>query len=295
MLHLGFPHSVNRFGILVFCISVCLFSASCSHQSKSVGIAAQVVSENPTMVSTIKMLQDSTSTLEQVQEAFIPVLEQLWEDSGDLNDLDKRLSAQKKSLILTQAVAEWFDRQLSIGNNVTAKSINKILDPLTAIGSQWFCNPDGEYPYIWRELYYVSNRESEDPIDGYFKIMIVLPCEKDPSPSAHIFFPMMAAGAPRLYFSVYSDPAIAEEDYSLQEIVDIEDSDWKQRHDDLPMTVFGGKEIVEKMLQYDVMYLAFRSSPTKSGGPGETEIAMMPLRSFQQSYDAVLNDPNLFE
>lgn len=241
----------------------------------------------PSMISTLEMLQDSTSTIAQVQEIFTPIIERLWEESGDLQDLNKRLSAQKESLIYIDALTEWFDTQLGQGRDVSAKSFNEILDPLTIIGSQWFCDPDDEYPYIWRELYYVSNRKSEKPIDGYFKILVILPDEDNPAPSAHIFFPMSAEGAPRLYFSYYSDRSIGEEDYLQQVIVDFDDKHWNPRHGEIPMSAFGGKDIVEKMLQYDVMYLAFRSSPTQTGGSGETEIAMMPLNSFHLAYGAI--------
>ena len=281
-------HSVKRFDLVLMCLLVYFLSACGPNQSRSIASDDNSDEATAIMVSTLEMLQDSTSTLEQVQEAFSPIIDRLWEESGDLGDLNKRLSAQKESLIYIYALASWFDTQLGMGNNVTAKSINEILDPLTIIGSQWFCDPDGEYPYIWREMYYSSNRESENPIDGYFKIMVILPDENDPSPSAHIFFPMMAENSPRLYFSNYSDRAIGEIDYLHQETVEFDEDHWNPRHDDIPMAVFGGKDLVEKMLKYDVMYLGFRSSPTKSGAPGETEIAMMPLQSFHMAYDTVI-------
>lgn len=282
-------HSAKRFNLLLICILIYFLSACGPHQSSTTASIDNSDKAKATMISTLGMLQDSTTTLEQVQEAFNPIIDRLWTESGDLGDLDKRLSAQKESLIYVYALASWFDTQLEMGHNVTAKSINEILDPLTTIGSQWFCNPDGKYPYIWRELYYSSNRGSEDPIDGYFKVMVIFPDADNPAPSAHIFFPMMAESSPRLYFSNYSDRAIGEMDYLHQETVDFDEDQWNPRHDDIPMAVFGGKELVEKMLKYDVMYLAFQSSPTQSGGPGETEIAMMPLHSFHMAYDEVTN------
>ena len=288
--HMCCKHSTNRFNLLLLCILLYFLSACGLHQSSSTASIDNTDEAKATMISTLEMLQDSTSTLEQVHEAFSPIIDRLWAESGDLGDLNKRLYAQKESLIYVYALTSWFDKQLGMGNNVTAKSINEILDPLTTIGSQWFCDPDGEHPYIWRELYYSSNRESEKPIDRYFKIMVILPDANDPAASAHIFFPKMAESAPRLYFSNYSDRAIGEVDYLHQETVDFDEDRWNPRHDAIPMAAFGGKDLVDKMLQYDVMYLAFRSSPTQSGGPGETEIAMMPLHSFHMAYDTVTNN-----
>lgn len=272
--------------LISICLLILILSA-CNSPSKNKVTSVPLSDKVFSLGSTLEMLQDTTITFAQVQEVFTPFINQLWKESGDLQDLNKRLSAQKESLVYIDALTEWFDTQLGQGRDVSAKSFNEILDPLTIIGSQWFCDPDDEYPYIWRELYYVSNRKSEKPIDGYFKIMVILPDEDNPAPSAHIFFPMSAEGAPRLFFSYYSDRSIGEEDYLQQVIVDFDDKHWNPRHGEIPMAAFGGKDIVEKMLQYDVMYLAFRSSPTQTGGSGETEIAMMPLNSFHLAYGAI--------
>lgn len=282
-------HAFRRFNLLLMCVLIHIFSACGFHQSRSIYSVDSFDEKKAKMIPTLEMLLDSTSTLVQIREAIVPIIDRLWEESGDLDDLNKRLSAQKESLIYIDALTIWYETQLVKGHNIPAESINEILDPLTIIGCQWFCDPDGEYPYIWRELYYSSNRESENPIDGYFKIMVILPDANNPAPSVHIFFPMMAESAPRLYFCNYSDRALGEVDHLHQVIVDFDD-EWIPQHDEIPMAVFGEKDLVDKMLQFDIMYLAFRSCPTKSGGPGETEIAMMPLDSFHYAYDTVTKD-----
>lgn len=273
-------------------ISIVCLSTLCAcapHSEKHIQTSTSLNSFLQLSDTSLLILQDSSLTMRQLQEAFIPVFESLWDESGDVDDLDKRLIAQKKSLCYHASLSKWFEAQMEKGVSVSAEEINRLLLPLTAIGSQWFCDPDDDYPYIWREIYYRSNQQSENPVDSYFKVMVILPNDKSPLPSLHIFFPHTAVDSPRLVFSNDSDGITGTYDYFPQEVIDFDDEHWKVSHDDIPLTAFGGNDLVEKMLKYDVMFFSFRSAPNEPGNPPEDEIALLPLAPFKISYNTVIN------
>lgn len=119
--------------------------------------------------------------------------------------------------------------------------------------------------------------------------MVVLPNEQSPLPSVHIFFPHTALDSPRLIFSNDSDGITETYDYVPREVVNFDDRHWKLPHDEIPLTAFGGNDLVEKMLKYDVMFFSFQSAPNGPGYPPEDEIALLPLAPFKISYDTVMN------
>ena len=55
------------------------------------------------------------------------------------------------------------------------------------------------------------------------------------------------------------------------------------------MHVTGGKDLVDKMLSYDVMYLMFRSGVSEYGDPSELELSRLELEHFQMKWKEVTN------
>ena len=111
--------------------------------------------------------------------------------------------------------------------------------------------------------------------------MVTLPTKERQEPSLEIFYPDAADDVPVLIFSKYLKDGSAEEDYDNQEIIPL--SDWSKKdevQEGFPMHAKAGADVVEKMLDYDVLYLMFRSSISPDGDPAETEIARLSLNPF---------------
>lgn len=50
-----------------------------------------------------------------------------------------------------------------------------------------------------------------------------------------------------------------------------------------------GDGVINNMLHYDTLYLLFKSNVSPVGDPGESEIAMLSLRSFKSKWNELMN------
>jgi len=152
--------------------------------------------------------------------------------------------------------------------------------------SLWFYSEDDILPCIWRDHYYTCNQNADNPVDGYFHIMITLPTEEDPAPSLQIFYPMAAEGNPYIMFAGLDN----QDNSNKQEVIQLKD--WQPKDSiamGYPMYAEADVEIVNKMLKNDAMYLMFTSEATADGAPGETEIARVNLQPMQRIWERVNN------
>ena len=266
---------------IIFLLSFCVFS--CGQTQRKV--------ENTTPLSDlhksfIEVILDSTSSWQMVNAAAIPFVDSLCIAALDENSLGRRLYGQEWGYMTIGLITEKYSQLFGAGNDVSQNEYALILDRLSDAVSSWFYSDDDILPCIWRDHYYTSNQNSENPVDGYFHIMITLPTEEDPTPSLQIFYPEAAEGDPFLVFSQYINPDGAEESPQNREIVQL--VDWLPKDgiaDGFPMYAEGGADIVEKMLNSDVMYLMFTSEATPDGSPGETEIARANLLPMQRLWE----------
>ena len=201
----------------------------------------------------------------------------------DENSLGRRLYGQEWGYMTIGLITEKYSQLFGAGNEVSQNEYALILDRLSDAVSSWFYSDDDILPCIWRDHFYTSNQNSENPVDGYFHIMITLPTEEDPSPSLQIFYPEAAEGDPFLDFSQYINPDGAEESPKNREVVQL--IDWLPKDgiaNGYPMYAEGDADIVEKMLNSDVMYLIFTSEASPDGCPGEIEVARVILKSMKK-------------
>ena len=256
-----------------------LLALSCGQTQRKV--------ENTTSLSDlhksfVEVILDSTSSWQMVNAAALPFVDSLCIAALDENDLGRRLYGQEWGYMTIGLITEKYSQLFGVGNEVSQNEYALILDRLSDAVSSWFYSDDDILPCIWRDHYYTSNQNTENPVDGYFHIMITLPTEEDPSPSLQIFYPEAAEGDPFLVFSQYINPDGVEESPDNREVVQLKD--WLPKDgiaNGFPMYAGGGADIVEKMLYSDVMYLMFSSEATAEGAPGETEVARVSLKPMQ--------------
>lgn len=229
--------------------------------------------------SFVEVILDSTSSWQAVNSIALPFVDSLCIAASDENSLERRLFGQEWGYMTIGLITEKYSRLFRSGNEVSQNDYTLILERLSDALSSWFYSDDDILPCIWRDHYYTCNQNAENPVDGYFHIMITLPTEEDPSPSLQIFYPEAAEGDPFLVFSQYINPDSAEESPQNREVVQLKD--WLPKDgiaNGFPMYAEGGADIVEKMLNSDVVYLMFTSEATPDGTPGEIEMARVRLK-----------------
>lgn len=276
---------MKRLSLFVL-LSFCAFS--CGQTQKKV--------ENTTSLSDlhksfVEVILDSTSSWQMVNAIALPFVDSLCIAASDENSLERRLFGQEWGYMTIGLITEKYSHLFRSGNEVSQNDYALILDRLSDAVSSWFYSDEDILPCIWRDHYYTCYHNVENPVDGYFHIMITLPTEDDPSPSLQIFYPDAAEGDPFLVFSQYINPDGAEESPNNREFVQL--TDWLPKDgiaNGFPMYAEGGVDIVDKMFNSDVMYLMFTSEATPDGSPGEAEIARVDLHPMQRLWERFVNN-----
>ena len=237
----------------------------------------------------LDVLLDTAATFSQIKEAVI-----LWADTLnayaiDTESLKSRLSAQQLAYMSIQLLAGQASRLEKNGNPVPHEELNHLMGPLLDAASLWIYSVEEGIRSIWRDMYYVSNQNAAEPVNGYFHIMVLLPTDVDSGPELHIFFPDSAVDSPALLFRNYSDYETMEEDIENQELIPLEN--WSKKdelEEGFPLYASVESDITKKMLEYDLMYILFRSGNSPGGEAGENEIARLGLTYFQDKYAEIV-------
>lgn len=229
----------------------------------------------------VEIALDSTSSWRMVNTAAITLVDSLCSASADESSLQRRLYGQEWSHMTIGLLSDKYSQLVNAGEEVSSDEFARILERLSDALSLWFYSEEDILPCIWRDHYYTCNQNADNPVDGYFHIMITLPTEEDPAPSLQIFFPEAADSNPFIVFARLDD-----QKNNKQEVIQL--NDWQPRDSiamGYPMYAEADAEIVNKMLINDVMYLMFTSEPTSDGAPGETEIARVNLLPMQRLWE----------
>ena len=239
--------------------------------------------------SCFEVLLDTTVTFPQVQAAVIPWADSLRTATADTASLQKRITAQQFAYITMDLLAAQVSRLGNSGQTIPYEDFNALMNPLLEAANQWLCTTEDGLTSVWRDMYYASGQEVGSPTESYFHIMVVLPDDDGTEPELHIFFPESARANPGLLFRKYKDYDTLEEDIDNQELIPLEEWYGKGELDaGYPMYASAGADIVEKMLEYDQMYILFSSGSTLDGSQGPTETARVGLMYFQDKYTEAL-------
>ena len=274
---------MKQVSVLVL-LCLCAFSCGQVHKKSDKGDNSEPLPDvRKTFVETAV---DSTSSWQRVYTAALPFVDSLCSASADENSLRRRLYGQEWGYLTIGVLSDKYSRLLNAGEEVSSDEFARTLEQLSDAMSLWFYSEDDILPCIWRDHYYTCNQNADNPVDGYFHIMITLPTEEDPAPSLQIFYPMAAEGNPYIMFAGLDN----QDNSNKQEVIQLKD--WQPKDSiamGYPMYAEADVEIVNKMLKNDVMYLMFTSEATADGSPGETEIARVYLQPMQRIWERVNN------
>lgn len=235
------------------------------------------------------ILTDSTSTWEEVTNVANVFVDSLIVLAGDKYNLRNRLIAQDNGYLTIHHIMEKYEEMSAKGEPANYDDIPPLLDKISDAVNEWFYSADERIPNIWHDHYYVSHQESENPVAGYFHIMLTLPCEELPEPTLQIFYPETAEDDPILIFSKYLNNDDVREDPAKGETIHPEQ--WTKKGEletNLPMHFNLGPDAVKKMLDFDVLYLMFRSGVSGDEYPSEVETARLALAPLQAKWNEII-------
>lgn len=247
--------------------------------------ARQAASDNRAPASCFEVLLDSTSTFRQVREAVLPWADSLRRAAADTVSLQTRMTAQQYAYVTIEMLAAKIGRLGKAGEDIPYEEFNDMMNPLLEAVNLWLYTTEDGLTSVWRDMYYASDQSAGSPVESYFHIMVVLPDDVDSEPELHIFFPESARENPGLLFRKYKDLETLEEDEDSQILIPLEE--WYRKGEldaGYPMYASAGADVVEKMLEYDLMYILFSGGSTLDGSVGTNEMARLGLMYFQDKY-----------
>ncbi len=230
---------------------------------------------------------DSTLRAADFKNAIAPYLDTLVSLSGDQQNLKNRLVAQQVAYYAIDMLYDRFGSEDA--DDADLKTLDSMMSPLLEALGKWFYEVEDGIPVLWHDMYYLADKESDNPINGYFHIMVLLPTEDHPEAELDVFFPDNAEGLPYMIFTKFVEPDTIDEDSSS--VVTVSFDNWYRRdevEEGYPLYGVAGPDVIEKMLSNDVMYL-FYSRSQDPASESHYETARLSLQYFQQKYHEYMN------
>ena len=227
------------------------------------------------------VMADTAATPKAVSEAVLPLANRLLEMARS-DDKDKRVGAQGLSQELLMDIVFKFDSptQEELG------MLNECLSALGRVAEQWAVikGPDGTIT-LTKEIFYVSYQGSDESKEGVFTIQVTPPTSSEQEAYVKVTFPSTAVYSPVMVFSKFKSSETMEEDRDSWRQVEF-DQWWAkgQFGNEIPLMASGRGNILEKMLEYDILYISFISENLSEQCPGGYEAARISLKSFKEEY-----------
>ena len=234
---------------------------------------------------------DSLSTWQDVMNATTPVIDSIILDATDEVDLKKRMLGQELGYLVMEAITDKYLDLKAHEESASSEELDRIVSDLQGALCCWFYSEDERLPHIRRDHYYVSNKNAEEPSNGFFHIMVSVPTPAQPAPNLYIYYPESAEGRPAITFREHLDNDLVDDKFDVHDIVT--QQDWHKKDEvekGFPMYATADEDVVEKMLCNSVMYLLFQSRPASEGAPGEVEIARVHLEPFQIMWQELVKE-----
>lgn len=274
----------TKVAITALLSSILVGAVSCGHTTKK----AEFKSYEDVVNAFEDVINDTTATWEQVIKMASVYMDSISVYTADENNLKHRILGQDNGFMVIGLLGDKYEEMVAAGKEANYDDILPLLDRFYDIEGVWFYSENEEIPHIWRDHYYVCHKESNNPVHGYFHIMVTLPCEALPESTVQIFYPDDADCEPILSFSKYLPDGSAMDDPNNRETFHLDD--WNKKNEveeGFPMYAKGGRDLLDKMLYYDVMCLMFRSGESKYGDPSELELSRLELEHFQMKWKEV--------
>ena len=265
-------------------MSVCLFTQCRSDKSqKDTTQFREVESASFSgLASGIQSVFDDTSSSpNELLSALSPFIDSLLVLARDENNQRNRIAAQHLSYLAIELLSDRCGND--IDDEAAVQAMNNMASRLLDAAGQWFYSDEEGIPCIWQDLYYISHKNTDNPINGFFHIMVLLPREGRSDAELDVFFPDNAVSMPYLAFTQFRDANSLDEDY--ENVVSVQFDRWHKKDEievGYPLYGVAGQDVVDLMLNQDVMYLRFSNS--ENPDDDDIETARISLSYFQKKY-----------
>lgn len=251
----------------LFLVVIVVLTISCNTKKNK--------SSNPSaFMMAAEVLSDSSATWKSVKDVTLPLCDSLCKAITNENNLESRLAGQEMAYVIIDAVTDSYLAHSNAGEVIPTQELYDITIPLQNALNQWFYADDEQLPHIWKDLFYVSHKESDNPLGGYFHLMISLPTEEQPEPEFYVFYPESAAGRPAFVFKEKAEEVINADD---ELVYPVEVYLKNELNDGSTMYAKAGADVVQKLLSSPSMFILFESEEIAGHPSGEIEIASLQL------------------
>ncbi len=230
------------------------------------------------------VFDDTSSNPKELLSALTPFIDSILILAQDENNQRNRIAAQHLSYLAIELLSDRCGND--IADEADVQAMNNMASRLLDATGQWFYSEEEGVPCIWQDLLYVSKKDSDNPINGFFHVQVLLPTEERPDAELDVFFPDNAASIPYLSFTKFLDGGLMDEDY--ENVVSVPFDNWYKKDAvevGYPLYGVAGQDVVDLMLSQDVMYLMFSNS--ENPADNDIETARISLGFFQQKYKEI--------
>ena len=274
---------------LFYIVALLLSATSCETRGKII----DQKSIDELLLDYIHVVQDSSSTWPMVEKAAVQLADHLYDALCDEDNLDRRVSSQAIAYeTMVTAINKYYEFHDTGGEDKTR--LDCFVGLLGDAIFHWFYDNNENYPNLWRDHYYVSDKEAENPIDGYFHLAVLLPTKDNPQPSLHIYYPETAEGNPMIMFRDFDEDG--KEVKGRRDVIQVEK--WAAKgeiSDNTSIISISGSDVVEKMLEHEVMYISFMREHASGDEDGGLEIVRMPLAQFQTKWKEIVENEQIIQ
>ena len=272
--------------LICLVVSILISIASCNQPHHHI----EYYSYDEMVAEYDRLTTDNEATWKQIISFANTFADTLAVRAADVEQVRNRILAQHNGYMLISLIMDKYDEYTETGKEASYDDIPPLLDKINDFINLWFYDVDEEVPYLWRDHYYVCHQNGNEPVHGFFHIMVTLPCEELPEPTLHVGYPYAAEEDPVLIFTKFLQDGSGNEDTESWDTVVPEKWKEKDEEEGMPMYALFSSDTVEKLLNNDILYLMFKSGASPEGDPAEQEIARISLASLHGKWKEVNTD-----
>ena len=282
----------NRlFPFVLLLLALCLLPQCRGKNASSQSSGLEIADSYWRLATEIEdIMNDRSLSADALVKALSPYMDSIVVMANDSESMGNRMASQFLASQMVNLMTENYFLADDTDDSVIKALDDVILPPILDVLGKWFIDIDDETHVLWSDKLYISDKQSDEPINGYFHIMVLMKVEDDDVPELDIFFPDCAVSLPVLAFAKDDNLDALPDDQDS--IVQIPLEQWFAK-DELaegyPLFAMADQQVVEMMLEYDIMFISFSRSKDEED-TDMYETARLTLAPFQEKYQEYMSN-----
>jgi hypothetical protein len=227
---------------------------------------------------------------DELVEAMSPYLDSIVAMANDSESLGNRMASQILAHQIINLMTENYLLDDESDDSIMTAFDKVVMPSVLEALEKWFIDISNEAHILWSDKLYISAKDADEPINGYFHIMVLMQVEDDDVPELDIFFPDCAESLPVLAFA--KDANFDSLPDNRDEIAVIPLDQWfakNELEEGYPLFAMADQQVVEMMLEYDIMFISFNRSKDEED-TNMYEKARLTLAPFQEKYQEYMSN-----